>query len=104
MVSMVRMAEGDAGMFGGEKSSLRTPLASLLEREKKQTNETEGRGGPEGKTTPKRRRETKDEKCMKTTEPISPLNKHLSWISFSDRRQWKGGGKKKIRGHREIRC
>lgn len=35
---------------------------------------------------------------MKTTEPISPLNKHLSWISFSDRRQWKGGGKKKNKG------
>lgn len=34
------------------KLPLRTPLASLLKTEK-QTNETEGRGGPEGKTTPK---------------------------------------------------
>lgn len=34
------------------KLSLRTPPASLPKREK-QTNVTEGRGGPEGTTTPK---------------------------------------------------
>lgn len=39
--------------------------------------------------------QTKYEKWMKTTAPISPSKKHLSWTSFSDRQQRKGGQKNK---------
>lgn len=75
MVSMVLMAQEDAGMImtdqdvmkkirakkSSTKLSLRTPLASLPEREK-QTSEIEGRGGPYGGHHSKRQRETKNDK------------------------------------------
>lgn len=61
-----------------------------------------GTGGPEGRKT-QRDEETKNEKWTKTTEPISPSNKHSSWTSFSDRQQWRGGGKNKgSSGNKEL--
>lgn len=78
------------------KNGHKRPLKHLCTKGKK--NETERvKGELEGqrlaKKTDKKKVKNK-KKRTKTTEPISPSNKHLSWTSFSDRQQWKRGGKK----------
>lgn len=66
MVSMVRMAEGDAGMLGGEKSDKKetaTEDASSIFAQKRKTNKwNRGKGRTGGENNSERRRETKDEK------------------------------------------
>lgn len=74
---------------------------SAQKKEKQMKQRGEGRTG--GRKDSERQRETKNEKWTKTTEPISPSNKHSSWTSFSDRQQWKGGGKNKgSSGNKEL--
>lgn len=113
MLWMEVMAGGDAGCLAdGDKLKPRRTagregvtedwrvLQHLCPKSAKQTNESEGVEGPGGGENRRRDgagRRMKNE--WETTEPISPSNKHSSWISFSDRQRWRGG-EKKIRVHK----
>lgn len=107
MFWMEVMAAGDAGCWADSSwegrchSGLASPPASLPPRaQNKQMN----RRNSKGRRVEKNRRRDGAGRRMKnewkTTEPISPSNKHSSWISFSDRQRWRAG-EKKIRGHQK---
>lgn len=84
------------------KNCHKRPLKHLCTKGKNETERVKGEleGQRLAKKTDKKKVKNK-KKWTKPTEPISPSNKHLSWTSFSDRQQWKRGGKK-IRIHREL--